>query len=256
MSNKKGQKAGRGERDDQITKENGQSEAQALRRRRELGELHRHGGRRRRRWRQGAGGQGGRVLELLHCAGTDHGQAGTEQHRRGSQNSQAPTRPLPRCLLAPSGCCQGEPFTSILSNLSCSFGISVALSQSGMGCWSTTPHIPRPHSSCGLGFTLKLGFTGIFLLRQCCGFERELDMLASNRWSAQSGGCVMNQDAGFLKWCNLRSCIEFEFTLRLGYAFPHGHCLLRQCFCSERELDVFVLIVGIHKGEGDVRCEM
>ena len=81
-------------------------------------------------------------------------------------------------------------------------------------------------------------------------------MLASNRWSAQSGGCVMNQDAGFLKWCNLRSCIEFEFTLRLGYAFPHGHCLLRQCFCSERELDVFVSIVGIYKGEGDVRCEM
>ena len=92
---------------------------------RALGRHHRHGGRR--RWLQGAGGQGGRVLELLHLTGTEHGQAGTYQHRRGYQNSQAPTRPVPRCLLAPFGCCQGEPFTCILSNLSCSLAIFLAL---------------------------------------------------------------------------------------------------------------------------------
>lgn len=74
-------------------------------------------------------------------------------------------------------------------------------------------------------------------------------MFLSNRRSAQSGGNVMKQDAGFSKWCNLRSCIEFEFTLRLGYAFPHGHYSLRECFYFERELAVFVSIVGMHKVE-------
>ena len=71
-------------------------------------------------------------------------------------------------------------------------------------------------------------------------------MFVSNRRSAQSGGYVRNQDAGFSKWRNLRSCIEFEFTLRLGYAFPHGYYLLRHWFCFERELDVFIPIVGMH----------
>lgn len=46
----------------------------------------------------------------------------------------------------------------------------------------------------------------------------------------------MNEDARFSKWCNSRSCIEFEFSLRLGL---HGHFLLRQCFCFVREFDVF-----------------
>lgn len=50
----------------------------------------------------------------------------------------------------------------------------------------------------------------------------------------------MKQDAGFSEWCNLRSCIEFEFILRLGFAFLRGHFLLRQCFGFKRELDVFV----------------